>query len=369
MPEREPLRLGIVGCGGISNVHAGAAAAIPETVRFVACCDVREDAARAWAQKYECPAVFTDYEEMVRKESLDGVLLATWPNQHREQIENCLAAGARSILCEKALTLAGNKALEILQMAREANAFVMEGFMYRHHPAIARLGRILAEGDLGPVDCVRAVFSAFDEEAAPADDASRNWRQRAECGGGIPHDFACYCVNACQHFAGGVPVRVYCRGDLSEKYGTMNRMYGMIEYDNGRVGIVQSSKKASFDQELEIGCARGFLRLPTAWVHYGDSEIEEKGSTGWGPYLVGTHAVGEADSYRLQLENFAGVVRGEAEPVVPLAESVLNTFTLEALVRSASEKRALDVFKCGEVPVELAKDTGRQPPMGADARR
>jgi predicted dehydrogenase len=46
-----------------------------------------------------------DYRQMVRKERSDGVLLATWPNQHREQIEQCLAAAVKRILCEKALTL------------------------------------------------------------------------------------------------------------------------------------------------------------------------------------------------------------------------------------------------------------------------
>lgn len=347
------FRIGIVGCGGISHVHGRAARDIP-TVRFAVCCDIRESVARDWAAQYGCDAFYTDYEEMIRREDLDGVMLATWPNQHREQIERCLAVGARNILCEKSLTLTGKEALEIWQMVGEAGAFLMEGFMYRHHPAIRKLNSRLASGETGPVDNVRACFHDYDPEHAAADDANRNWRQRKECGGGIPYDFACYSVNACQHFAGGIPTRVFCRGDQSEKYGTIDRMYGLIEYDNGRVGIVESSKRASFSQELQITCAHRILHLPMTWSIYDEITIRQIRTEGWANVLTDTYAIQKANAYQLQLENFAAVVKGEAEPVMRLAESVLNIHTIEALVTSLEEKRIVDV----EIPAVIRQEVG-----------
>ena len=38
----------------------------------------------------------------------------------------------------------------------------------------------------------------------------------------------------------------------------------------------------------------------------------------------------------LQVENFAAVIRGQAKPVIPLVQSVVNTFVLEALVKSVA---------------------------------
>jgi predicted dehydrogenase len=351
MNEQLDFRLGMVGCGGISNAHARAAQNIP-TVRFAACCDIREDVAEAWANRYGCDAVYTDYVEMIRQEDLDGVLLATWPNQHRGQIEGCLEAGARNILCEKALTLTGQEALEIFQMVREADAFVMEGFMYRNHPAIRKIESRLASGELGAVDNVRACFHAFDSESADPNDPNRNWRRRKECGGGIPYDFACYCVNACQLFSGGIPTRVYCRGDESAKYGTVNRMYGLIEYDNGCVGIVESSKKASLSQELQITCAHGTLHLPVAWSIYDDVTLTQRQSQPWPSPVADAYHILKANSYQLQLENFAGVVRGEAEPGMPLATSVVNTYTTEALVTSLLERRLVEV----DIPAAIREE-------------
>ena len=319
MADRNPLRIGIVGCGGISHTHAQAAQATPEALRFVACCDVVESVARDWAAQYACEAHYTDYVQMIHSEDLDGVLLATWPNQHGEQIERCLDAGARNILCEKALTLTGAEALQVYHLVQAHGAYLMEAFMYRHHPAIAYMDQLLTSGQLGAVDSIRADFSAFDAESEPAGDCTRNWRQRKECGGGIPYDFACYCVNACTHFSGGLPERVYSLGNVSPNYGTINRMYAFVEYDNGVIGAIESSKKADLSQRLEVVCARGRLVLPTSWTVSDDISIVDQRSTGWVEYDQSLHAISRANAYQLQLENFAAVIRGQERPVMPLS--------------------------------------------------
>ena len=334
--------MGVVGCGRISHSHAKAAAPIPEKVRFVSCCDIREDGARAWAERYGCDSYYTDYTEMIRGEQLDAVLLATWPNQHREQIERCLDAGVRSILCEKALALTGTHALEIEKMVQAHRAFLMEGLMYRHHPAIAFMDEVLASGQLGPVDSIRADFSAFDAESDEPDDDNRNWRQRKECGGGVPYDFACYCVNACNHVADGLPKRVYCHGDISDRYGTINRMHGLIEYD-GAVGVIESSKKADHSERLEIVGAHGRLVVPISWTIRNDIDIVVQRSTGWARYDRSSHVIANTNTKQRQLENFAAVIRCGAHPVVPLWESVIGAITMEALVDSLERRESVAV--------------------------
>ncbi len=360
MSSSVPLRLGIVGCGVISHVHARAASAIPDQIRIVSCCDIRQETAEAWAKQYGCDGYYTDYVEMIQREDLDGILLATWPNQHREQIESCLRCGVRSILCEKALTLTGREAIEIRDLVREHNAFVTEGFMYLHHPAVVAMERLVASGELGAVDSVRADFSDLDSETAPADDTTRNWRQRKECGGGVPYDFACYCVNACGRFAGDIPTRVYCLGDVSPHYDTINRMHGFVEYGNGCVGVVESSKKADHSQRLEIVCTHGRLVLPISWTIPGEIKIVDQRSLGWADYRHAEHFVKQANAYQHQLENFAAVIRCEAEPVLPLDQSVLNIFTIEALVMSLLERRVVDLDLPGDV-VGACRSKGGEP--------
>jgi len=349
------MKIGMVGCGGISHAHAGAAQSIPD-VEFAACCDIRLEAAQAWTERHGGGAAYGDCAEMLSREELDAVLVATWPNQHLDNIEACLEAGVRYILCEKALTLTGPEARLIWEKVRGAGATLMEGFMYRHHPAIRRAEELVAANQIGPIDSVRACFSCLDPENVAADDPKRDWRQRPECSGGVPYDFACYCVNGAGHFAGGVPVRVYCRGDLSQKYGTVDRLYGMIEYDNGRVGIVESSRRTCLTQELQISGGRGILTLPLAWTIFEDALVLVKRNHGWDRGLQDTHQIAKVNPYELQLRNFAAAVQGEAMPLVPLAQSVVNTYAIEALVTSAQQKLPVDVGVPEDIRQALADE-------------
>ena len=337
------LRIGIVGCGAISHYHGRAAQESDLGIRFPACCDLREEVVRQWAHTYGCDSWYTDYEEMVHKEELDVILLATWPNQHREQIEQCLAMGVKNLLCEKALCLKGQEALEIYEMVGKAGAFLMEGFMYRHHPATRKIEELLLGGKHGTIDSIRAHFSHFEAETATVDDTSRNWRQRKECGGGVPYDFACYCVNTCNHFAPSLPRRVFASGSISPKYDTITRLYALIEYEGGQVGLVESSNGAASSQELQVICAHGRLTLPVSWTIMDDVVIDECSATGWVAYEHAEHRIAQADAYQLQMENLAAVVHEGSEPRLPLEESVLNTFTLEALVNSLLENHPVDV--------------------------
>lgn len=348
--DKNAVKLGLVGCGDISNVHGNAVMRIADA-RFSACCDLNEKRAKAWAEKYGCDRYYTDYLEMLQKEALDGIVLATWPNQHTEQIRNCASAGIQNILCQKSLTLTGSEAMEIYKIVRENKVFLMEGFMYRHHPAIKKLERILANGEIGPVDNVRAVFSDFDAELESVEDSNRNWRQRKECGGGIPYDFACYAVNACGHFSGGLPVRVFASGGVSEKYDIVNRLYGMIEYDNGCVGIIESSKKSSFSQELQVSCAHGILNLPLSWTIYNDVTISQTFRSEWAQVHHHTFEIPRTDAYHSEMENFVGVMTGKAVPGMPLKETLTNIFVIEALVDSLQSKKIVDVSLPGELKI------------------
>lgn len=348
MANDNVIKLGIVGCGDISHVHGNAVSRIND-VRFTACTDRNEARAKAWAEKYGCDHYYTDYLTMLKQEQLDGVVLATWPTQHVEQIRECANAGIKNILCQKSLTLTGAQAMEIFKTVQDHKLFLMEGFMYRHHPAIKKLESIIEQGGVGTVDNVRAVFSDFDPELESANDANRNWRQRKDAGGGIPYDFACYAVNACGHFCQGLPVRVFASGGISEKYDIINRLYGMIEYDNGRVGIIESSKKSSFSQELQISGTKSILNLPLSWTIYDEVTIKQTYRAEWAQLLHSSYGIQKTDAYHSEMENFIGVIRGTSLPGMPLKESLVNIFVIEALVNSVLSKQFVNI----SLPKEL----------------
>jgi predicted dehydrogenase len=355
------LRLGIVGCGRISNAHGIAVRRLAGAVELAACMDVREEAARKYAETYGVGSVYTDLPLMLRAEHLDGVILATWPGQHLQQIDTVIQGGVRHILCEKALAATANDAYRIWELTAAAGATVLEGFMYAYHPAIAKLDELVASGRGGPIDSLRSVFCNFVAETASADDDKRPWRQRKETGGGVTYDLTCYPVNAVARYARSLPRTVYASGSVSAKYGTINRLFGEITYVNGCVGIVESSATAMFNQEIQINCARRVFRLTTSFTIPGNAIVNEYEAEKFSHVKRHDFPVASAlplqddlpsfPAYQVQLDHFRCIVQEGATPKLSLAESAVNVHVLEAMVRSLHEHRVIDVA----IPDPLAR--------------
>jgi predicted dehydrogenase len=354
------LRFGIVGCGRISHAHGIAAQRIGGGLRFSACTDVNEDAARNFAMTYGSNSFYTDYAEMLKKEQLDAVVFATWPAQHREQLEIAIKAGARFILCEKALALNGDEAVEIYDLAKKHGVTIVEGFMYTHHPAIAKLDELVKREISGTIDSVRASFHMFLPEL---EGTQLTWRQRKETGGSVPYDRTCYPVNICARYAEALPMKVAATATVSEKLGTITRLYGDVTYENGRVALIESSNTAVFGQEVQVTCANRIYRLSTPFTMPGDGTVVEIEALKFSHVREHAHTVKSPLSvqddlpsfpaYQTQLENFAKVVAGKAKHSQPLlVESVVNSFTLDALVRAGLEERVVRV----EIPEHIKRD-------------
>lgn len=152
-----------------------------------------------------------------------------------------------------------------------------------------------------------------------------------------------YLVNACNQFSNSAPKRIFSSGNESTKYGIINRIFGMIEYENGLVGFIESSKEANFSQELQITCSNGILRIPIAWGIYGEVKITQTHrKQDWDYILTDTYEIEQANAFTLQLKNFAQVIRGLEKPVIPLKQSIINVLTIKALVTSMLEKKPID---------------------------
>ncbi len=75
MPETDPLRFGIVGCGVIGPVHAEAIASLPDA-QLVAVTDLVLERAQTLAGRYDATP-YTDLATMLERERLDVVIICT----------------------------------------------------------------------------------------------------------------------------------------------------------------------------------------------------------------------------------------------------------------------------------------------------
>ena len=97
----QALKAGVIGLGLLGGQHAEFLHAHP-AVDVVAVADIRRPAADAVAAKIGATA-YEDYAEMLRRQTLDLVVVATPDSLHREPTLAAIQAGVPNILQEKPL--------------------------------------------------------------------------------------------------------------------------------------------------------------------------------------------------------------------------------------------------------------------------
>ncbi|MBT5533843.1 Gfo/Idh/MocA family oxidoreductase [Candidatus Poribacteria bacterium] len=99
-------RVGVIGCGGIGVQHAAGLVGM-DNAELVAGCDLNEDALSAfgerWRDTWGDVALYTDYRQMLDRERLDVVTVATPDNRHVDPVVDAANAGVQAIFCEKPL--------------------------------------------------------------------------------------------------------------------------------------------------------------------------------------------------------------------------------------------------------------------------
>lgn len=99
-------RVGVIGCGGIGVQHATGLVGM-DNAELVAGCDLNQDALAAfgerWRDTWDGVALYTDYREMLEREQLDVVTVATPDDRHVNPVVDAANAGVKAIFCEKPL--------------------------------------------------------------------------------------------------------------------------------------------------------------------------------------------------------------------------------------------------------------------------
>ena len=96
----EKLKIGIIGAGRIGNVHAQSITyAIPEA-EVAAVTDVKEEMARALAEKYGIPKYGSDYHMILSDPEIDAVMVCSPTPTHAEISIAAMEAG-KHVFCEK----------------------------------------------------------------------------------------------------------------------------------------------------------------------------------------------------------------------------------------------------------------------------
>ena len=154
----------------------------------------------------------------------------------------------------------------MVDAARENDVFLMEAFMYRCHPQIAKMVELIQEGAIGEVQAIRATFgyrSGFNPQ-------SRLYNR--EMGGGGILDIGCYTASMARKVAGAAanelfldPISVKGNGKVGPT-GVDHIAAATLKFENDIIAEIICAVECNYGSNVIIYGTEGTITIPNPWL-------------------------------------------------------------------------------------------------------
>jgi xylose dehydrogenase (NAD/NADP) len=301
-----------------------AGAALSDRVRVAAVASRDLARAEGYARERGIERAYGSYEALLADPEIEAIYIGLPNGLHVEWSIRALEAG-KHVLCEKVLDKRADRVAEAFDTAERADRFLMEGFMYRHHPQTKRLAELVADGAIGGLRLVRAAFSFSLTELGDV-------RMRPELDGGSVTDVGCYGISAIRLLA-GEPESVTATEVLGST-GVDVRFAGTLALPGDVLGYSDCAFDLPYRSEVEVVGSEGVIRVVDPFtigsLGIGGSGIEVRRGD-----EVEVVRAGDENHYQLELDNLSDAIRGIADPLLGREDAVAQARAIEALYRAA----------------------------------
>ena len=333
---KDSVRLGVVGAGAIAQLAHIPVLSRMRGAELVAVCDNDRPKARALADRFGVPDVFTDIEDLLELDELDAVVIATPNHLHEPHALSALAA-KRHVLCERPLALSSRGVERILAAASRADRKVSVANNHRYRTDVQTLSRFIAGGELGKIVGMRGGSYTFKRP-------SEGWRfRRVESGGGAFLDQGVPLLDLALWLGDfPEPLRVSAHMDRARSSSAVeDSMLVQLECVGGASFLFDVSSVYVGEEErwwFEVLATRGSARLAPLRVvkelNGRATDVSPTGASGRESAFI--------QSYRAELAHFLAMVRGEAPYEAPTDQVTLHRI-VEAIYRSAELGREIEI--------------------------
>jgi predicted dehydrogenase len=274
------LRVAIVGCGGISELHIRTYQNMPE-VELVAGVDIKPERLKVMKEKFGFTHLFEDWKKMLKEIKPDAVDVCTPNGVHAPAVIDACNAGCHAFT-EKPMAMNPAECEKMIAAADKAKKKLSVGFQYRYHPATQFLTRARDDEQFGKVMFVKC--QALRRRGIP------NWGvfgQKHLQGGGPMIDIGVHVIEMA-HYTMGRPKPVAASGNTwtwmgnkpsnvvsmwpnwdYKTYTVEDMAIGQIRFDNGALLQIEASFVSHIEKDV-----------------WNFSLIGEKGGCTWDPPMI-----------------------------------------------------------------------------------
>lgn len=330
---KDGVRIAVVGTGAIAQLTHIPVLAKQKGATLVALCDNDAAKARALADRFGVPDIYTDFEELLEEGELDAVVIATPNHLHEPHVLSALRKKLH-VLCERPLSLTSRGVERCLAAAQRADRRLLVGHNHRFRADVQALDQFLRNAELGQVTSIRA-------GALHVRGHKEGWRsRRAEAGGGAFQEHGYPLLDLALWLADlPAPKRVSASLYRVRSSAVEDAMQVFLECDDNLSIAFDVSWNYIGDEDrwwFEVHATRGSARLaPLRVVKLLNGRAVDVSPSGAAaresPFL---------QSYRAEIAHFLAVVRGDAPYEAPTDQVLLHK-VLEAIYKAAEEGKEI----------------------------
>ena len=355
--ENKVLKVGVVGCGGISNAAHFPAYAKMKNVEIVGVCDIKVDRAEKWAQRYfektgKTPRVFENYMDLINMEGIEAVDICTPNYLHSIIAVAALDAGLHAF-SEKPDAVSVAECQKMKEAAERSGKVLMVMRNNRYSAQAKYLKNYIESGKMGKIYTARCGWQR--RRGIPG---KGGWfTTKAQSGGGPLIDLGVHMIDLTMWLMGN-PTPVAVSGCTYSKFGnndledSVNSSFGdkkadgtfdvedlamaYIRFDNGaslQVECSWASNIAGENKFFELRGSKAGTIVGNGKPFRIYTEDEDGNLVNIEPLVRGGGAHGG------NLKHFADVILNGAEPMFTPEQGLNMVKILEAIYKSAETGR------------------------------
>ncbi len=332
-----PVRWGVLSTALI-NDKVLTAARLSDAVDVVAIASRDGGRATEVATRWGIDRSYGEYDALLADEDVEAVYVPLPNGMHHGWTLRALAAG-KHVLCKKPYSRHPEEVMEAFDFADRAGLVLSEAFMYRYHPQIAALQRMVREEER--IGELRLISAAFSWPACARDDI----RFDAALDGGSLMDVGVYCINAARMLA-GEPISVAAQQVVGPT-GVDESFAAVMAFDDAVSAHFDCGFGIPNRSYLEVVGTEGTIQVSDPW-HGLEPGLQVRVG-GQVPEFV---HIPLANSYQLELEEFARAVRTQPNTravrnrphaLLGRADAHGQAVALEALYESANLGKSVSI--------------------------
>ena len=170
--QRQTYRAAQIGCGNVGSTiedrlgpgriplpysHARSLKSIPE-IDFVAAADIDTERLQAFAARWEVPALYQNYREMLERERPELLVVAGPSPLHAEMVIAAAEAGVSGVFCEKPLATNLRDANRMIEACDQSGTKLSVNHLRRFEPFYRQARQLVADGVIGETVSAEATW-------------------------------------------------------------------------------------------------------------------------------------------------------------------------------------------------------------------